>query len=188
MSDKNEFTKDESLAIITQMIQTAKGNVKENSFYFLFWGWLVVIASLGEYYLNFFTDFEHPYMVWLISIPGWIITMIYGFKQSQKERVKTYSDGLVMWTWLGFLFSILIIIFGGVYFNYNITALILILSGFATFVTGLIIRFKPTMIGGSSFWIAAPIALYVGPEHASLVMAVAIIVGYLIPGYMIKKG
>jgi len=187
MEQEKEFTSAESLEIITKMINKAKGNVKQGSFYFLFWGWLVVIASLGQFYLDRFTDFEHPYMVWLIAIPGWIISMIYGYKQSNKKTVKTYSDNLVMWVWLGFVFSILIIIFGGSYINFQITALILLFSGFATFISGLIIRFKPLIIGGSSFWIFTPIALYLGVHYAPLVMAVAIIVGYLIPGYLLKK-
>jgi len=187
MNENKNLTSDESLAIITSMINTAKGNVKRNSFFFLFWGWLVVIASLGEFYLNMFTDFAYPFIVWTIALPGWIISMIYGYKKSEKQAVKTYSDTLVMWTWLGFLFSILVVIFAGGFFNYNITALILLFSGFATFVTGLIIRYKPSIIGGSSLWIFSPIALYVGIDYAPLVMAVAIVVGYLIPGYMIKK-
>lgn len=187
MNNKSNLTNEDSLRIITEMIATAQNNVKDNSFYFLFWGWLVVIASSTEFILYNFSDFDYPFMVWLLAIPGWIITMIYGYKQSEKTKVRTYSDSLVMWTWLAFLFSILIVIFGGSYFNFNITALILIFSGFATFVTGLIIRYKPVIIGGSSLWVFAPIALYLGQDYAPLVMAIAIIVGYLIPGYMIKK-
>ena len=187
MEKEKELTSAESLEIITRMIHQAKGNAQEGSFYFLFWGWIAVIASLGHFYLEQFTEFPHPYMVWLIAIPGWIITMIYGYKQSGKKRVKTYSDGLIMWTWISFLFSILVVIFAGSYLNFHITALILLFSGMATFITGLIIRFNPLVIGGSSFWIFAPMAIYLGVAYAPLVMAIAVIVGYLIPGYLLKK-
>lgn len=187
MENEKELTSTESLEIITRMIRQTKGNAKEGSFYFLFWGWIVIIASLGHFYLDQFTSFEHPYAVWLISIPGWIITMIYSFKQAGKQKVRTYSDSLIMWTWLAFLFSMLVVIFGGSYFNFHITALILLFSGMATFITGIIIRFNPLIIGGSSFWIFSPIALYLGTGYAPLVMAIAVIVGYLIPGYLLRK-
>lgn len=187
MNKETELTSEESLKIISKMIKTAQGNVREGSFYFLFWGWIVVIACLGHFYLDYFTDFKQPYMVWLVTIPGWVVTMIYAYKQSGKERVKTYSDSILMWVWLGFMFSILIIIFGGSYFNYRITVLIMIFAGFATFVSGIIIRFKPLIIGGSSFWILAPISLVAGIIYAPLLMALGIVAGYLIPGYMLKK-
>ncbi len=187
MEKETELTSTESLEIITRMIHQTKGNAKEGSFYFLFWGWITVIASLGHFYLDYFTEIQHPYMVWLIGIPGWIISMIYGYKQSGKKKVRSYSDGLIMWTWLSFLFSILIVIFAGSYLNFHITALILLFSGMATFITGLIIRFNPLVIGGSSFWIFSPIAIYLGITYAPLVMAVAVTVGYLIPGYLLRK-
>lgn len=187
MEQKEQLTQEESLEIITRMINTAKGNVRSGSFYFLFWGWLTVIACAGQFFIDQFTEFEQPYLVWVIAIPGWIITMIYGYKQSGKRRVKTYSDGLIMWIWLGFVFSIINVIVGGAYYNFNIHALILLFAGMATFSTGLIIRFKPLILGGSTFWIFSPIALYLGLAYAPMVTAVAIVVGYMIPGYLLKK-
>jgi uncharacterized membrane protein len=187
MEQNKDLTTEQSIAIITSMIKNAKGNMQEASFYFLFWGWITVIASVSQFYLDLYTDFAHPYMVWLIGIPGWIITMYYGYKQGKKEAVTTYSDGLIKWIWIGFLFCILIVIFGGKFFNFQITALILLFAGFATFINGLIIRFKPLIIGGASLWVFVPIALYVGVHYAPLVMAFAITVGYLIPGYLLKK-
>lgn len=187
MEQDKTLTGEQSLEIITKMISTAKGNMKASSFFFLFWGWIVVFASIGHFYLDYFTVYAHPYIVWLVGIPGWIITMLYAYRQANKKRVKTYSDSLIMWTWIGFGFCILIVIFGGSHFGYRITSLIMLFSGLATFINGLIIRFKPLIIGGSSFWIFTPIALVLGIEFAPLVMAVAVIIGYLIPGYMLKK-
>ncbi len=187
MEQNKDLTTEQSLAIITSMIRNAKGNMRDSSFYYLFWGWLVALTSFAQFYLDVYSNFAHPYIVWLIGIPGWVITMIYSFRQGRNESVSTYSDSLVKWIWIGFTFSILIVIFGGSYFNFQITALILLFSGFATFINGLVIRFKPLIIGGASFWIFTPIALYVGVHYAPLIMAVAIIIGYLIPGYILKK-
>ncbi|MEM6524318.1 MAG: hypothetical protein AAF693_11015, partial [Bacteroidota bacterium] len=109
-----------------------------------------------------------------------------GFRQAKKKTVKTYSDGLVMWVWLAFTFSILIIIFSG-RFGALISPLILLIAGMATFMTGIILRFRPLIFGGSSFWIFAAIGFYVTPVHGLLVSALAIVVGYLIPGYLLKN-
>ncbi|ELR70902.1 hypothetical protein C900_03337 [Fulvivirga imtechensis AK7] len=184
---KHPLTSEESLQIIAKMIKTAQGNFRDGSFYFIFWGWIAAVASLAQFYLTIFTDFNAPYLVWLIGIPGWIITMLYGYRQSKRETVKTYSDTLIMWTWIGFTFSILVVIFAGRHINYQITPLIMLFVGLCTFISGLIIRFKPLIIGGSSFWIFTPITFYLPMEYSSLIMAIAILFGYLIPAYILKK-
>jgi len=43
MDDKN-LKAEESLRIIEQMIQRAKGNLNNSSFYFLLWGWIILIT------------------------------------------------------------------------------------------------------------------------------------------------
>lgn len=186
MKPQEKLSNEESLAIISQMIQTAKGNVKGSSFHFLLWGWVAAIGNLGHFYLIKYTTFEQPYMIWLISIPAWIISMLYGYRQSKDSKVRTYSDGLIMWVWLSFTFSIVIMIASG-QFGELIPALILLFAGMAAFLTGLILKFRPLILGGSSFWIFAVISFMVSPLYSSLVSAVAVIVGYLIPGYILKK-
>lgn len=186
MKTESKLTHDESLAIITDMIQTTKGNLKEGSFYFLLWGWIVLIANLGHFAIIEFTNYPHPYYIWFITVIGWIISMIYGFRKSKKAKVRTYSDYLIMWIWIGLTICALIIIFSGQFVT-SISALILLLVGMSTFISGLIIRFRPIVLGGASFWAFAIICLIVGPVYALLVSAFAIIVGYLIPGYLLKK-
>lgn len=175
----------ESLEIITKMIQTAKGNIKGNSFYFLLWGWVAMTGNLGHYYLLVYTDYTYPFAIWLISIPAWIVSFAYGYRQSAVARVKTYSDSLIMWVWLGFSFCLVIVIFSG-RFGETIPVLVLLFAGLATFITGCIIKFKPLIYGGASFWIFAAIAAALEPSHSLLISAVAVLVGYLIPGYKLK--
>ncbi len=186
MKEGKSLTSEESLEIITKMIQNAKGNIKGNSFQFLLWGWVVLIGNLGQYIITEYTEYDYPYIIWLGTIPVWIISMMYGYRKSNKQRVTTYSDSLIMWIWLGFLFSLLIVIFSG-RFAETIPSLILILAGLCAFMTGLIIKFKPLIYGASSFWVFAAIILAVDYTYAPLLSAIATFIGYLVPGYMLKK-
>jgi hypothetical protein len=176
----------ESLAIITAMIQRTQNNMRGRSFHFIMWGWVTVSGYAGHYLLEKYTAFEHPYAIWLLVVPAWIASMIYGRKHARDSRVTNYSDQLIMWTWVGFSFSLLVLIFSGMFFEY-LNGLILLMAGMATFSTGLIIRYKPLIIGGSLFWIFAAIALSVSFMTSFLVAAVAVIIGYLVPGYMLKN-
>jgi hypothetical protein len=64
---------------------------------------------------------------------------------------------------------------------------ILLMAGLPTFVSGWIIKFKPLIAGGISFWIFALVAYFAGPSFAPLAVPVAMLTGYLIPGYMLKR-
>ncbi|CAN0604135.1 unnamed protein product, partial [Ectocarpus sp. 12 AP-2014] len=64
MESEKTMTHQESLELITKMIQITKVNIKGGSFYFLLWGWVVVLANLGQYLIGELTSYPHPYIIW----------------------------------------------------------------------------------------------------------------------------
>ena len=46
-----EMNPQESLQIISEMIQKTQDNIRDGSTYFLLWGWLTLFASLAHYIL-----------------------------------------------------------------------------------------------------------------------------------------
>ena len=85
-NEEKMMTGEESLKIITEMINKTKVNIRQGSFHLLFWGWLIIVCSLSEYLLDKFTDFAHPYYVWFLVIPGVFVSMIYGFVNGTKSK------------------------------------------------------------------------------------------------------
>jgi hypothetical protein len=63
----------------------------------------------------------------------------------------------------------------------------LLITGIATTTTGLVIKFKPLILGGITFFIFSIAATFVSNEYISLIVCVAIICGYIIPGYFLKS-
>lgn len=175
----------ESLNIITKMINQAKGNVQRSSFHFLLWGWVVALANMGMYTL-IQLDYRHPYIVWLITIPAWIASMVYGYRQGRGSRTVTYIGKTIMWLWISFGVSVFILVFFGASINFNLNPVILLISTIPTLATGVLIKFKPLILGAISFWIFGILCFMVGLEYQNLIGAAAVIVGYLIPGYMLK--
>ncbi len=186
MNTEQITSTEESLAIITDMIRQTKRNVSGSAFHFILWGWVSVIGFTGHFLLMNYTDFAHPYAIWAIAIPAWLISFFYGRKKARESRMYTYADKLIIWTWVAFTVCLVILIFSGLFFQ-HLNALVLLLAGMATFITGLIIRYNPLIIGGSSLWVFAAIALSLPYMYTFPVAAFAIICGYLIPGYMIRK-
>jgi hypothetical protein len=90
MEDNLKFSAEQSLHLIQSMIEKAKQDVANNSFYLLLWGWLIFIAALLNFGLMKFTSFEQPYLVWNLVWIGAIASIIKGIKESKKTTVKTY--------------------------------------------------------------------------------------------------
>ena len=65
-------------------------------------------------------------------------------------------------------------------------ALILILAGFSTYLSGILLRFNALVAGGIVLWIGAAACIYLPWEIHVLVQAGAIVLGYLVPGYLMN--
>lgn len=184
--EKNVLTNEESLRIITSMINQAKVNVRNSSFHLLFWGWLIFICSLSDYILYQFFDYTNSYYVWLFVVPGIFVSMIYGFRNGRKSRISTYADSLYMWLWIAFMITAIILFVLMMDRPQAFGPFMLLLAGFPTFMSGIILKFKPLVVGGLIFWLLSLISNFLSPEITPLAMPLAVITGYLIPGYLLK--
>ena len=83
-NEEKVMTGEESLKIITEMIDRTKKTICQGSFYLLFWGWLIFFCSLSEYLLHKFTDYASPWNVWFLVVPGVVISMVDGFVKGRQ--------------------------------------------------------------------------------------------------------
>lgn len=183
-TDKN-LTTEESLELITSMINAAKGNAKDISKYFLLWGWVVVIANLTMYALTLM-DYPRPYLAWLLVLPAWVINFFMAVKGERQKRTYTHLDRITTSLWFSFGILALSFVLVGHKINFQLNPVMLLLTSLPTFVTGIIVKFKPLILGGIIFWLLGVINFLLPFEYQNLVSAVAFVVGYLVPGYMLK--
>ena len=186
-NEEKIMTGEESLKIITDMINKTKVSIRQSSFHLLFWGWLIFACSLTEYLLWKFTDFTSPWYVWFFVIPGVFVSLIYGFTKGRQERVFTYATMVYVWTWIAFFIASLILSVILWKRMESFAPFILTIAAMPTFISGIILRFKPLIIGALTFWIFALIAHFGGNEVSALAVPAAMLTGYLIPGYLLKK-
>jgi len=187
MTDK-QLSKDESLQLITEMIGQAKRNfAKGGSFYFLLWGFVVFTANAGHYVMLKWQLFDKPYMIWMITIPAAIISIVYSVRMDQKAMVKSHLDRMYGLVWLSVFMCTLIILTFMAKVDYNVNPTILVFAGLGTFLSGSMLRFTPLILGGFALWAAAIAAFMVPLTDQYLVAAVGILAGYLIPGYLLRK-
>jgi hypothetical protein len=185
-STENKFTEKESLLVIQNMIQAAKTGLTDNSFYFLFWGWLVFISSIVNYAL-LMIESEYAFAVWLLMPVGGVITAIYSRQRRKTRKVVTYMDEFMKHVLIAFLVSLLIVLLFGQKLGLSTYPMVLLVYGIWLYISGGSIRFVPLMAGGVINWALAIAALFVDFRMQLLLLAAAVLLGYIIPGYLLKR-
>ena len=185
-ANENKFTEKESLHLIMSMIQTAKADISDDSFYYLLWGWLVLIASLTHYTLLQFQADLAP-VAWMLMPLGGIITAVYGYRQNKKENRKTFVDEFMKYVLISFLVSLVMVLFFMSKLGLNTYPMILVIYGIWLFISGGALKFRPLMAGGIFNWVMAIAAFFVTLDMQLLCIAAAVLMGYIIPGYLLKR-
>lgn len=201
--DKKNLTPEESFAIINKAISNFKMNYKESAKAFLLWGWILSLASFSHFIiLKILKSYEaHELTVgnWeltgLFIIGNWVLFSLIGFlilffmerKITKKKKVYSHLDSYIKNLWYVTAAGFFVAIF--LCFKLDIVppAIMLLIAGIATTTTGLFIKFKPLMFGGIAFFIFSIATTFVSNENIALIVGLAIVCGYLIPGYFLKS-
>lgn len=184
-NEEKQLTQEESLKIIHEMIAAAKNDVKADAFIFLLWGWLVFVASIAQFILvNLHVSWNS--IPWMLMPVGGIITAVYSFMKGKKDRTKTNVTESLKYTWIAFTVALLIILFFNSMNYLQVLPIIMALYGMGLFLSGGALRFKPLMIGGIFCWICAVAGFEIQNMYQLLILATAVLGGYIIPGYLLK--
>jgi hypothetical protein len=186
---KENISPEQSLQIIQSMIEKVKLDVAKNSFYFLLWGWLVFMAALLNFILMKFTDFRYPYIVWSLMIIGMIASIYKGVKEGKQNKAETYLGETMKYFGisLGIIYTSLAFIF----WKYNLWMysfpIYILLYAVGCFFMGAMMNFSLLKRAGLFCLIIMVISVYVGHDWQILLMAIAVLVSYIIPGHILQK-
>jgi hypothetical protein len=204
MEEKN-LSEQESLQIIQQMIDTAKQEQKDDGVGWIIWGWLLFFASVFTWMNIQYHWFKDIALFWnafgICVALYWIYRIIIYATGRTRGKVKTYTADLFAKLNSGFFIFLLLIIFS---MNIPIRGvppakgfmLLTGLYGFWILVYGTALNFKPSIIAAYITWAIAFAGLYIYEIDATeegefklvmLVHALAVLVGYIIPGHLANR-
>jgi hypothetical protein len=190
--EEKEINPQESLDIITKMVDRAKQNYSADSFYYIMWGWLVFVAALLSYFLSPILK-GNIGLIWLLMPLGGVVSFIYGYKNNKIQKIKTHVETSInnVWLTLGLAFiSVMIATALGQMFDF--LPVFILLYGIGIFLTGRFLQFLPMIIGGSLCFPLFILCLYFSILDENnylkqyLVLAIAILVSYIVPGHLLK--
>ena len=196
---ENPLNEKESLELITRMIQNTQRKLERGAGApMLIWGYATIIATIAVWVALAITSNNNSHYLWyLIPVIG-ITGML--MRKKQPKEVRTYIDKVIGYIWIvlgvtGFILSILS------FFIWKLPILffIIIIMGMGTVLTGLVVEFKPTIIGGIiGLIISIPHYLLSGHsihisdytisgyDMLSITFILAFVVMYIIPGHILN--
>ena len=193
--ENKKLNEQESLALITQMIQNSKkGLVVGSGNSFIFWGYLTLAVSIAIILLLYITGNQSWF--WLgIVIP--VIGCLYTYWVSRRNGKKTmsYVDKVIsiVWQIVGGTCAIIALLALNYGNNIAILPLLLLVLSVGAGITGSVIQEK-SFYNCSAFGIAISLGMLFninsiveGPLRQVFAFALAITVVMIIPGHMVNR-
>ncbi|GAB6009620.1 hypothetical protein FACS1894179_06300 [Bacteroidia bacterium] len=199
--EKN-FTEQDSLRLINEMINQARNNFQKGSTNSgIFCGYVVAATAFANFILiRTMEDPNRSFWIWLTMIPMMIISGIISRKHQRESTVRTHIDKIASSIWNAFAISIGILLIStygtayainSSYLGILITPIILTMMGAAQYITSVACRFKPYLYGSFISWSGALACVVCYLLHAGayqfIVLGICAILGLSIPGHIANK-
>lgn len=187
MQNDQQLSKEKSMEIIQQMISQAKTTITDDGMGWLVWGTMNILASVSTY-IFIEADAENIFLGWNIFGIVTILLLTYSLFKPKKKVVRTYIGDLLRLVDIGFIVCIFIIILA---INVAVSpnsgfGFLLMIFGFLMLIKGGAIRSRSLVVGAAVNWLGA-IAMFFNKEfkYDMLIMAAAVLIGYIIPGILL---
>lgn len=179
----------ESMELITRMIQNTQHRLERGAGWpMLIWGYATVFTTLLVWFvITYFRDYHLGYLWFAIPVIG-ITGML--LRKRHPNAVHTYVDKVVRYIWIvlggtGFFLSCASVF--SVMWTLPTLFIIILIMGMGSALTGLVIEFKPMVIGGVAGLLIG-IVNYLAKDYniTMFSFALAFVVMYVIPGHILN--
>ena len=185
---EENFSNEQSLKLINEMILKAKNSHYESGIGPLLWGSVIFVCSIVSFIqleYNIDIGFDIWWLTFIAVVPQVYITI----KSKKRKNFKGYNDTAMNYVWMTFAISIALLIHYNAHLNHSgeSVPLFLILYGIPTIITAGVKNFKPMLYGGIVCWLAAIITVYTDLKTDLLLMALSALCAWFIPGIILRR-
>ncbi len=178
-----------SLQLIDSMINKARNRFSENGHLYLVWGWSIFFITLAQFFIIRYQLLAKPQLLWMLTFVPWLYMMIYLRKKQHTETVRTYTEEITGYVWLVFVAMMFLngLILGKAKAFQAILPLTLVLYGMPTTISGIVLRFRPLVLGGAACGLLAIGSLFADYAHQHLFLSAAVAAAWILPGYLLRR-
>lgn len=188
----NELQAKEEIRLIREMIDKTKKITAGSWTFFIAWGILAILAIIVMYGLVSIEKYQWIWINWIVFMGiGVIYTIVTAAKQELLRGMKTYAHVSfanlciacgVGFTLVGFVFPAL-----NLYTYGEIPVFISLIAGILTFGGGGIFEWNLLKWCGAIWWLGALGMVFIHRDYRALFFVPLIIVGYLVPGLVLRS-
>jgi hypothetical protein len=187
MSAEKEFTTQESLQLISQMISKAKDDYIETGVTALMWGAIITFCALVSFFNYRYFKLDWVYNIWFLTYAAVIPQIFIARRERRMKKYKGHDDNLSGGVWLAFAAAILLMSY--IDSRYGLEQRIsvyLILYGIPTFAVGFGRKFTPMIFGGIACWALSVLSTLTGYPWQFLFLAAGAQLAWFIPGLILR--
>jgi hypothetical protein len=188
MSAEKEFTTQESLQLISQMISKAKDDFIETGVTALMWGAIITFCSLVSLFNHLFFNQGWVEAVWWLTFLGIVPQIVIARREGRLRKYRAHDDQLRGGIWISFGVAILLMNYFVLRYNFpQPISVYLVLYGIPTFAIGFGRRFRPMVIGSIACWVFAILSSLTPGPWVLLYLAGGSQLAWFIPGLILRK-
>jgi hypothetical protein len=215
--EEKQISEQESLQLITEMIQKAKRSFHESGTAAILWGAVVAVCGLvsfAELQWHFSIGFD----VWILTLVAVLPQIVISIRERRQRRVLTHNEAVLNHVWIVYAISIFALVLylniipdvtdqllthegaqvmeqdpaTGLqkpfhYFTASSGSLFLLLYAIPTLITALTYRFRPMLIGAFLCYGFFIVSLFTPLKWDMLLQGLSAIANWLIPGLLLHK-
>lgn len=185
MHQEEQLSGEESLKLINKMIYQAKGYFHESGLGALVYGFTAVLCSILSY-LREEGVVNFPFHPFFIMVPVFFIQSVIQRMEEKQKKAKTYTDEAIDYVWMGFFiatFAAMCASFAGI--NYLQFSFIIILAALASYVTGMLAKFRYLIIVSFVCWGIGIYSFFQQTPTIYLMLAVVATLIWIVPGFIL---
>lgn len=187
MEDEKPLTEQESLEIITRMINKAKCEYQDTGISVLMWGSIITFCSIISF-IGHQINVPALSYVWYLTFAAVVPQVIISIRERRRKKYTSYTGDAMGGIWISFGVALMLLSFySGKHQPASANTIFLITYGVPTFATGFARRFTPMVIGGVVCWVLAIANMYTSFPYNLLYSAVAAQFAWFIPGLILRR-
>jgi len=186
MHEEKKLSGEESLQLINRMIHEAKGYFHENGLGALVYGFTTIACCVLTYMRDVGT-IHFPFHPFYIMLPVFVWQGFIQYKQDKQKIAKTFTDEAIDFVWMGFFIAALAALcagFAGI--KYIQISFVIILAGMASFLTGMLSKFRYLIICSFVCWAVGIISFFVLNPIIYLMLAFVSVLVWVVPGFILN--
>ncbi len=186
--EEKKLSQNESLELIARMIKESRNDMERGGGnIYLLWGYLTLIVASSIYGLLLYTgDYRVQWLWFAMPLVGYPI--MYFMLKNRKSRATTFVDAVISKIWIVIgVCALLLSLFMFIDYNsfpFMFVMALLINAGVA--ISGLVIKFKPTIIAGFAGILLSFSLLLIPGINQILVFGAFSVIMLIIPGHILN--